>query len=351
MSHDIDLTVTGGAFASLREMPWHGLGTIVENPLNTLDMLKAGHCDFPVHGAPLKLDHEINLGDYTMPVYVRYQAQSDRHMIVFREHPETGEAQVLGVNGPDYQLWSPRDVFVGFGDGLLNYLGEIGERVERATVGALDEGRKVFMSFQLPNDIKVAADDTVQLYLTISTSWDASASTSARITPIRVVCANTLDMAIKSSIASFTIKRTRNANLQAAQARAAVELFPQYAKQFNDTAAKLLATPISNSRFQKLVTDLWGPGDDASKKAITTWETKQDELMALFAFAETNASGRGTAWAAYNTVVEYADWKTRATGDNPDTTRFARSLGLADGRAIAQPKTDVLGALMAIAGA
>lgn len=347
--HNIDETVTGGAFASVREIPWHQLGVILDEPTSTLGILQAAHCDFDVLSAPVKIDQVVDLGTPDMPFHVRYEATDTRNVAIYRVHPQTGEAQILGIASPTYQLWTPRDVFETFVDAFLNQLRTVGKAVETATCGALDEGRQVFMSLKLPQDIRVGGDDVVQLYLTLHTSFDQSSATSAMISPVRVVCANTLAAARGSVVDSFSIKRTKNADLQAKAARAADSLIGEYVTALRDQSEKLINTKVGNQQFYQLISELWGPDKDAGKTTMTTWQKKADELMDLFCNAPTQEAGRGTAWAAYNAVTERQDWFSR--GSNKPGDRFARSLGLSDNRTLVQPKTDMLSRLMDLVSA
>jgi phage/plasmid-like protein (TIGR03299 family) len=344
---NIDLTVTGGAFASVREQAWHGLGTVVDHPVSALELLQLAGCDFEIRRGVIRIDEIVPTEEGMPPV--RYVAEDERNTAIYRVHPTTGEAQILGVASGSYPLWSPKDTMVGFADGMIH-----GVQIPAATAGALDSGRQVFMTLELPQELRVGglADEKVKLFMVIHTSFDQSAITRAIITPIRVVCQNTLRMAIRSQLNGIEIKKTRNANIQAAQAEAAISLFPEYVAKLQERADALINTKVTDAQFAAIVTDLWGPGDDASKRQQESWDAKFAQIVSIYNNDDTQANIKGTAWGVVNAISERQDWFTsvgsKVAEDKADSVRLARSLGITDGRNIDKPKVDVLERMLAL---
>lgn len=339
--HNIDMTVTGGAFAAVRQPAWHMLGTVQENPAGALELLRAAKADFPILRGAARLDEVVNLGDETLPISVRYTAVDERNTLIYRVHPETGEAQVLGVASGSYPLLTPAETIVGFGDAILGK-----GHTRAATAGALDGGRQVFMSFELPDDLVIGGGDPATLYLTVNTSFDQSTASAARISAIRVVCANTLEASRKAAKREIVFRKTARLDIQKMQAEAALKLVPEYVTSLKKEAEELLSIQVTNAKFLEIIEDLWGPGDDAGKAKTTRWEGQRDQLMGLFATATTQEFGRGTGWAAVNAVTEHRDWlsavksmnKKPMTDAEKDAVRFGRSVGLTKGVNIAEPK-------------
>ena len=251
-----------------------------------------------------------------------------RKCALLRDHPTTGKAQILGVVGKDYPTWTPREILCGFGDALLAH-----GNPQAATAGALDEGRKVFMAFELPESINVGGlgDEGVKFYMTVDTSFDTSAATFATITDLRTVCANTLRAGKRTARNQVRLRKTKNANLAALQTVKALELVAPYIAEVQAEAEAMVNTKVSNDLFNQIITANFGPGEDASKKAQGQWETLEDQLMFLFTTATTQANVRGTAWAGYNAIVEQADWGKTIRGykgksdEDVATARFERS--------------------------
>jgi phage/plasmid-like protein (TIGR03299 family) len=328
--HGIDETVAGGAFASIRHKAWHNLGS-VWNPAEhggklptSLELLQFAKCDYPIYKVPVTAQVERrDSQDRLMDLEI---VHDERKHALLRDHPETGKAQILGVVGKDYPTWTPREILCGFGDALLRF-----GQPQAATAGALDEGRKVFMAFELPDTIKVGGDDEIKFYMTVDTSFDTSSATFATLTDVRTVCANTLRAGKRTAKNQVKLRKTKNANLAELQSVKALELVKPYLTEVKAEAEAMLTTKVSNDLFNQIITREFGPGDEPSKKAQTYWETLEEQLMGLFTQADTQANVRGTAWAGYNAIVEQADWAKTIRGVKTAdpltvaTARFERS--------------------------
>lgn len=345
-NHQIDESVTGGAFASVRVPAWHKLGVVVEHQVSAEQLLKLGHADYPIFRAPITTRVEVPVA-IGSPLTMWKEATDPKKVNICRLHPQTQKLEILGQASPKYPLWTPKDVLVGFGDAILKQ-----GAPTVSTCGALDGGRRVFMSFKLPRDVQVGgmADESTQLWLVVTTSFDQSEPTAATITPIRAVCANTVRAGIAAAKARFTIRKTSNADLQAAQARTALGLVEPFVAEFQQQADTLLDLHVTNARFEQIIQAEFGPGEDASKAQLSRWEPKHDKLMELFVTAPTQANVKNTGWAALNAVGEYADWfmKIKKSSGDPDAVRFARSIG--GNKSVEKPKDTMLRALLALAG-
>jgi hypothetical protein len=157
MSHNIDETVTGGAFAAVRQPAWHGLGVTIDQPVKALELLRLANADFPILRGAVRLDETVPLDD-SGAFTVRYEAVDSRNTLIYRIHPETGEAQILGVASKGYPLLTPAQTLIGFGDAIMGP-----GHMRSATAGVLDEGRQVFMSFELPEDLCLGGGDPARL--------------------------------------------------------------------------------------------------------------------------------------------------------------------------------------------
>lgn len=351
--HKIDQSVTGGAFASVRQPAWHGLGVVKAEQCTALELLQAASADFQIVRAPIITGPvEVEIGEINGVMQtVRYESATDERMTnICRVHPESNTLQVLGQASSGYPLWTPREVLVGFGDAILGTA-----KPNVSTCGVLDGGRRVFMSFELPEDVTVGGmrDEAIRLWLVVHTSFDTNSPTYANITPIRAVCANTLRVGVLEQLAKYTIKKTRNADLQAAQARHALGLVPEFKEQLVDNAERLLQVKVSTDLFADIIRRNWGPGEDADKRVVKIWEEKENQLVGLFTSASTQANVRGTAWGALQAVTEYCDWFTKVnsakglTASELDARRFRRSI---EGeKSVTDPKDLMFKQLVALA--
>lgn len=321
-NHNIDETVTGGAFAAVRDPAWHKLGVVVDHQVSARELLRLAHCDFPIYQAPIRAELDVPLNPGSA-LKIKRTAVDDRRYNICRLHPETNNLQILGQASKDYPLWTPEDVLVGFGDSII----ETGAPTV-STCGALDSGRQVFMSFELPEHIKVGGmtDEEVRIWLLVHTSFNQSAPTTASLVTIRSVCQNTIRAGLAAKISQLKLKKTKNADLQAAQARTALGLVQPHMEEFQRRADALIETALTTDTFTKIIEKEFGPREDASKTAQTVWDEKKGKLIELFTEAPTQANIKGTAWAGLNAVGEYVDWMTKVKNDQGDETRFKRSI-------------------------
>lgn len=317
MSHEIETFADGSAsFISAMDTPWHLLGTVKEGGyLSIEEMLTGSNADYTVTKEPIFSEIVHNGRVY------RVENPNKVHTIRFRQ----GEPQILGTVGTDYKVIQNREAFE-FGQALLDTDEVVGE-----TAGVLYDGRQAFCCFRLPEAINVGGVDPVQMYLVIHTSHDSSAVYCVMHTKIRVVCKNTLNMALGDTQDKYELRHTKNAVLDLEEVKTVLGMATDNAESFTEIADKMLNTPVSDTLFEQIITKEFGPKRDASKRMLGAWETKKETLQYLFAEAPTQAEVRGTGWAAFNAVAEYQDWNVLVKGVGSDqqaraTAQFTRSI-------------------------
>ena len=168
---------------SVREKPWHGLGVIVMEAPTSADALRLAGLDWNVVQEPIYTDYNERIEGWKANV-----RDSDR--------------KVLGVVSDRYRVMQNTEAF-SFTDELL------GKGVRYETAGSLQEGKKVWLLARLPREY-IIAGERVSPYLVFSNTHDGSGSVKVAITPIRVVCNNTLNLALSKAQRSFSIIHTGN---------------------------------------------------------------------------------------------------------------------------------------------
>lgn len=165
----------------VRETPWHGLGTKVQEAPDSKEALRLAGLDWKVLQEPIRTAQ----GE-AVPGYKANVRDVDR--------------KVLGVVTDRYKVIQNEEAFA-FVDSLL------GEGVRFETAGSLQEGKSVWLLAHLPHEY-IISGERISPYLVFSNTHDGSGAVKAAITPIRVVCNNTLNLALSTAKRSWSMIHT-----------------------------------------------------------------------------------------------------------------------------------------------
>lgn len=315
MSHDIEQFEDGtSAFFSNREVPWHRLGTVTEGAQTAENALQLAQLDWEVKKADDPITTTVTLGNNKQKVI----SLSDKFM-TYRNHPKKG-VTALGVVGRDYSVIQNAEAFE-----FLNLLvDEYGAHFE--TAGSLKDGKQVFVSMKLPDSIKLAGSkDEVEMYLMATTSHDGSKAFQVAVTPIRVVCANTVAYGLQRAKAKWSIRHTTNAQQKVQQARESMGLAFAYVDEWETVANKLASEKFDTKQLDAFLKKVvHEPRKDTDRRKNNV-EATRNEIKALAINAPTQENIRGTKWAAYNAVVEWADWARPVRGKSDEAKALARA--------------------------
>ena len=314
MAHELETQNGVASFASFREPAWHGLGTVFTEEKTTSEMLAAANLN----------NWNVRLEDVNIPSHL----SSDKsYQYVVRTNPtDKTQTDILGVVGERYHVLQNEDLF-SFGDNILDG----GGRWE--TAGAIRGGRVVFGSLALERETVLDPNgvaDKVKTYLLINTSHDGSIAIQASITPVRVVCANTLNLALGSKKKrngikqSFKIRHTQTANGKVQIARETLGLANAYMDAFDIMAKQMIEKEITAQDFNKIVLAAYPKPDEDKKAATTKWTNKIDVINDIYT-GEFNGMIANTAWGAFNALTERLDWHRNARGNNNESLLAAAS--------------------------
>lgn len=165
----------------VRETPWHGLGTRVVDALSAKEALIAAGLNWNVVQEPIYTETEELIGGYKANV-----RDSDR--------------KVLGVVTDRYKVIQNEEAFA-FTDELL------GQGVRFETAGSLQDGKKVWMLAHMPHEYIISGEH-ISPYLLFSNTHDGSGAIKVALTPIRVVCNNTLNLALHMAKRTWSMIHT-----------------------------------------------------------------------------------------------------------------------------------------------
>jgi phage/plasmid-like protein (TIGR03299 family) len=308
MAHEIETQNGKASFASFREPAWHGLGTVFTEEKTTKEMLDLASLS----------NWNVRLEDLETPSHL---SSDKNYQYVLRTNPtDNSQTDILGVVGERYHVMQNEDLF-SFGDNILDG----GGRWE--TAGSLRGGRVVFGALALERETILdpsGVADKVKTYLLINTSHDGSIAIQASITPVRVVCANTLNLALGSPKKrngvkqSFKIRHTQTASGKVAVARETLGLAHKYMDSFDVMANAMIQKEITAGQFNDIILAAYPKPEKDSKGAFKKWENKVDVINDIYT-GEFNGMIAGNAWGAFNALTERLDWHRNARGGSNES--------------------------------
>jgi phage/plasmid-like protein (TIGR03299 family) len=281
MGHNINVTNGKASMMYVGEVPWHRLGTRLDRPATAAEAIEAAGLGFTVEKMALKTrDAEL---------------QVEGHFATVR----TDTYEVLGVVGSRYSIIQNTDAFTTF-DALV---GE-GEAIYH-TAGVLGKGERIWLLAKLPDYIRVNGGDVVEKYLLLTNSHDGSGPVSVKLTPIRIVCENTLALALDGEEKEVRVRHTGQAKARLREAHEVLglanQLYAQLDQVFNDMSRKHIDGKTLFG-YVRAVFPSKSTLEDRSR--IVRIREKVLELAETGKGAEIS---RGTVWGAYNAVTEFVD--------------------------------------------
>lgn len=154
--------------------------------------------------------------------------------------------------------------------------------------------------------VSIGGNDPITTKVVLRTSNDGGVA-MASVSAMRKVCTNGMTIGVGTP-QSWEIRHSASAAQRLQEADQAMTGAMRYAKEFAARAEQLAATRMSTNEFDRFLTELHPRPDQERKAAHTRWETRRDILMDLWSESFTQEEGRGSAWGALNSVVEYLDW-------------------------------------------
>ena len=296
---------------SLRTNPaWHSFANKVfakDEQVTTAQMLDAA-----------KLSNwNVSLESVSDLLPDNYDSVSENFLVV-RDNPyTTGQKDVLSVVGSRYKAVQNEELF-SFADNLHDGNPD----VNWESAGSLKNGRVVFGTMSIPRTMVLdpnGANDTTNLYLVVYTSHDGSVAVQSAITPVRVMCQNTLNFAMRKAKQSFKIRHTQTVDGKIAAARETLGLTLAYMDEFETQAKELFSREVTNAKFSEIINKMYPKPEADVKGSIKKWENKVVLLDDLYHNSPTNANIKGTAWGVVNALTERLDYYRTARKGNSDS--------------------------------
>ncbi|MBN1665388.1 MAG: DUF932 domain-containing protein [Deltaproteobacteria bacterium] len=210
----------------------------------------------------------------------------------------TDNGYILGVVHDGYESIQNRDAFK-----FCDYLVGAGEALYEAA-GKFGHGEHIWILVKLSGFLEVPGSDRINKYLLLTNSHDGSAHVCAKVTPIRVVCNNTLTSALQGA-GDIQISHTHDAVKNLEQAVKLLEWSNSLYKRLNGIFNAMASQKITEAQLQAYVQALV-PDNEETETDERTENIRQSVLQLYESGRGANLSG-GTLWGAFNSVTEYTD--------------------------------------------
>lgn len=265
-----------------RETPWHGLGVKVEDALSSAEAIEKSGLNWEVNQHPVKTDDGIDIPGYKANI-------------------RSSDNKILGVVTDRYKVVQNSEAFA-FTDGLL------GEGVTYETAGSLGGGKKIWLLAKLPERYTIMGED-VEPYLVFSNSHDGNGAIRVAMTPVRVVCQNTLNIALSTAKRAWSMVHVGDLAAKMEEARSTLDLADKYMNGLGVEFEKLNKIQISDSKVMEYIEMLIPLEDDANEYRKKNIEKLREDLKIRYFWAP---DLHHVAKSGYRFVCAVSDFATHA---------------------------------------
>ena len=258
--------------------PWHGLGTPISHLMTSEEALNASGLNWDVEARPIYTDNGIQI-----PGYIANTRNTDN--------------SVLGVVTNKYTIVQNRDAF-NFTDNL------IGKGAIYETAGSLRNGKRVFMLAQLPKQ-KILGDEFGN-FICFTNTHDGTGAVRVLMTPTRVVCNNTLNLALNNSKRMWSCKHMGKMEDKLHEAEETLFRADKYMTELGVVAERLANISLNNDQVREIVEEMFPMTDDDTERAKANMTKAKNEFMVAYYMPDIEKF-RGTAWGLLNAAADWID--------------------------------------------
>lgn len=263
----------------VRKTPWHGLGTRVMEAPDSKEALALAGLDWEVIQEPIYTEKNEAIEGYKANV-----RDSDR--------------KVLGVVSERYKIVQNQEAFA-FTDGLL------GEGVRYETAGSLQNGKRVWILARLPQEY-IISGERITPYLVFFNSHDGTGAIKVALTPIRVVCQNTLNLALTTAKRSWSMIHTGNIQDKMQEAKDTLFMAEKYMDSLGKEFENLRRKKLTEQQVKEYIEILLPMEDGSTPQQIKNIKKLREDMKTRY-FEAPDLKGVGNnGYRFINAVSDFA---------------------------------------------
>mgnify|MGYP001563560941 FL=1 len=289
MAHEVE------KMSYLNEVPWHGLGNKLPSNQPIEVWLKAAGLDFEIKQTDVLFNAENENGNL-----LNLRSNNDA-TVLYRS--DTNEA--LSVVSKRYKVVQPRDI-LGFYKDLVSVNG-----FELETAGVLKGGKKLWALAKTGQSVMLPGLDKVKSYLLLATSCDGSLATTAQFTSVRVVCNNTLQMAVGES--KVAVRVPHSTMFDPVAVKQSLGLGLSAWEEFMTSIKAMSQRPVNKFEAMSYLVNVLG-----DPSLPLNQQPNQKSIQSVYGLFSGGGKGsqmpsaKGTAWGLVNGITEFVDAHRRA---------------------------------------
>lgn len=287
MAHNL-MQREDGSYAWAGNAPaWHNLGVSVGRALTAAEAIEKAGFDFTVDKIPLVTEDG---------------QETDRYATVRSDKPVGDPDRILGYVTEGYEIVEYADAFAFFDQ----IVGE--DQAIYDSVGILGHGEKMFIVARIPSEFYIKEDQFLE-FVTLTSGHDSQHSIQIYLTPVRVVCANTLSMSLRSTQTKVILHHTKNVYNRLLNAAPLIGLMDQKFKEVQELFNALVERPVTHPLFNSYVKTLFPSArEEQDKEPTAPIQGHRNMVHELFESDTNRTPGtEGTWYAAANAAIEYVD--------------------------------------------
>lgn len=265
-------------FAGENSVPWHGLGTRIETAPTSEDAIVAAGLDWNVIQEPVYTSEGV-----LIPGYKANIRDTDR--------------KVLGMVTNKYKIVQNKDAF-SFTDSLL------GEGVRYETAGSLASGKRVWMLARLED--RQITDEKISPYLVFTNNHDGTGAVKVAITPVRVVCQNTLNLALQTAERSWSAAHMGNIEDKLNEAKKTLLNAESYLECLEEEFGELKMQKLTDDQVVQYIKELIPMDEKASDRIKSNTKEMWVDIMDRYLYTPNLQPLEKSAYRFVNAVSDFA---------------------------------------------
>lgn len=263
----------------VRQVPWHGLGTMAQEAPTSEDALHMAELDWRVEQTPVFTDAGIEIPGY-------------------KANRRNTDGSILGIVSDRYKIVQNTEAFE-FTDAIV---GETEDGVVKyETAGSLCGGKRIWLLAKMPT--KKVLDDDVEPYMFFSNSHDGTGAIKVGMTPVRIVCANTLAIALNTAKRQWSTKHVGDMQSKLEEAKLCLRMADSYMANLDVEADRLANAKLYREQIEEILDEMFPVDDNTSERKKNNIVQFKNQFWTAYSMPDIQKFDE-SAWKAVNAMSD-----------------------------------------------